>query len=101
MAAGSALRLGLYRPGRVAKRIHCPLLVVAYAGDRTVLSEPSRALAERAPGGELLALEGDHYAAFDEQYEATVDGELAFLHRHLLGGSGRSRTGADRETALA
>jgi pimeloyl-ACP methyl ester carboxylesterase len=104
VAAGSALRLGLYRPGRVAKRIRCPLLVVAYAGDRTVLSEPPRALAERAPGGELLRLGGDHYAAFDEQHEATVDGELAFLRRHLLGTGGGptdDAPGADVETALA
>jgi pimeloyl-ACP methyl ester carboxylesterase len=91
VAAGSAVRLGLYRPGRVTRRVRCPLLFVVYAHDRTVLAAPARTAAARAPRGELLALEGDHYAAFDGQHDATVDGELAFLRRHLLGPAGDGR----------
>jgi uncharacterized protein len=83
VAAGSALRLGFYRPGRAAARVRCPLLVVAFDDDRSVLSAPAVKTARRAPGGELTQLPGDHYAAFIDGHDATVDAELAFLRRHL------------------
>ena len=49
VAAASALRAAFYRPGRGAARIACPLLVVAYDDDQSVLTGPSvRAAAARA-----------------------------------------------------
>ncbi|MGZ4311291.1 MAG: alpha/beta hydrolase [Solirubrobacteraceae bacterium] len=82
VAAASALRLAFYRPARVAARIACPLLVVVYDDDQTVLTDPPARAAERAPRGEVKRLPGDHYAAFEDGREATLDAEIAFLHRH-------------------
>jgi pimeloyl-ACP methyl ester carboxylesterase len=83
-AAASALRVGFYRPGRAAPRITCPLLVVTYEDDRTVLTEPPAKAARRARFGELVRLRGDHYAAFGPAHAATLEAELAFLSHHLL-----------------
>jgi pimeloyl-ACP methyl ester carboxylesterase len=84
VAAASALRAAFYRPGRGAARIACPVLVVAYDEDQSVLTAPSVRAAGRAPRGELVRLPGDHYAAFGEAHEATLDAEIAFLRAHVL-----------------
>jgi pimeloyl-ACP methyl ester carboxylesterase len=88
VAAASALRLAFYRPGRAADRIDCPLLVVVYDGDRTVLTGPPARAAQRAPRGEVVRLPGDHYAAFADARDATLDAEIAFLSRHLVSAGG-------------
>src|SRR6185437_339975 len=84
VAAASALRVAFYRPGRTAARIACPLLVVAFDDDQTVLTSPPVKAAQRAPLGELARLKGDHYAAFERAHEATLDAEIGFLRRHVL-----------------
>jgi pimeloyl-ACP methyl ester carboxylesterase len=86
VAARSALRLGLYRPGRAASRVRCPLLVVACDQDQTALAEPAARAARRAPRGELVRLPGDHYAPFTDGHEVVVAAELDFLRRHLPAG---------------
>jgi uncharacterized protein len=83
VAARVALRVGAYRPGRVAGRVRCPLLVVAYDGDRSALPEPAVRAGRQAPRGEVVQLHGSHYAAFLDEHERTVAAELGFLHRHL------------------
>ena len=85
VAARSALTIGLYRPGRAASRVPCPLLVVAYEDDRSALPGPAIRAGERAPRGEVARLPGGHYAGFLEAHEQTVEAELDFLRRHLLG----------------
>lgn len=84
VAAASALRLAFYRPGRTASRIPCPLLVVAFDNDQTVLTAPAVKAARRAPLGELVRLDGDHYAAFERGHQATLDAEIDFLRRRVL-----------------
>jgi fermentation-respiration switch protein FrsA (DUF1100 family) len=84
VAAASALRLAFYRPGRTASRIACPLPVVVFDDDQTVLTSPAVKAAERAPLGELVRLDGDHYAAFERAHEATLDAEIDFLRCHVL-----------------
>jgi pimeloyl-ACP methyl ester carboxylesterase len=84
VAAASALRIAFYRPGRTASRIACPLLVVVFDDDQTVLTTPAVKAAQRAPLAELVRLEGDHYAAFEQTHQATLDAELDFLQRHML-----------------
>ena len=84
VAARSALELSLYRPGRSASAIRCPLLVIACDQDESALAEPAVRAAQRAPRGEVLRLSGGHYAPFQERHEETVQAELAFLRRHLL-----------------
>jgi pimeloyl-ACP methyl ester carboxylesterase len=84
IAARSVLPLALYRPGRTASRISCPLLAVVSTRDQSVLAEPALKAARRAPRGEVLEIDGAHYAAFLDQHETVVAAELDFLRRHLL-----------------
>jgi pimeloyl-ACP methyl ester carboxylesterase len=84
VAARAALRVGFYRPGRFAQRVRCPLLVVVCDQDQSALAGPAVRAARRAPDADLLRLPGGHYAPFLDQHEKTVDGELAFLLRHLV-----------------
>jgi len=84
VAARSALRLGFYRPGRLASEVRCPLLVVVCDQDRSALAEPSVAAAKRAPRAELVRMPGGHYEPFLGGHEHTVHAELSFLRRHLL-----------------
>jgi pimeloyl-ACP methyl ester carboxylesterase len=84
VAARSLLRVCVYRPGRDAARVTCPLLVVACEQDQTAVAAPAIRAARRAPRGELLRLPGGHYAPLQEAHEETVAAELSFLRRHLL-----------------
>lgn len=83
VAARSALQLMFYRPGRVASKIRCPLLVVACDQDQTALPGPAIRVAQRAPHAELVRIPGGHYAPFLEAHEQVVQAQLSFLHRHL------------------
>jgi uncharacterized protein len=84
VAARSVLRLSWYRPGRAARRVRGPLLVLACDQDQTALPGPAIRAARRAPRGELVRLPGGHYAPFLEQHERAVEAQLDFLRRHLL-----------------
>ena len=84
VAARAALRVGLYRPGRSAGRVRCPLLVVVCDQDQSALAAPAVRAARRAPHADLLRLPGGHYAPFLDQHEQTVNAELAFMLRHLV-----------------
>ncbi len=83
IAARSALRVALYRPGRYAPRVRSPLLVMVCDQDQSALAEPSVKAVRRAPRGELVRLPGGHYQPFLDQHEPAVAAQLAFLHRHL------------------
>jgi fermentation-respiration switch protein FrsA (DUF1100 family) len=89
VAARSALRAGLYRPGRFASRVGCPLLVLAYDQDGAALPGPAVRAAQRAPRGELARLPGGHYEAFMGGHDEAVAIELSFLRWHLLDGFAR------------
>ena len=84
VAARSALRLAFWRPGRLAARVRCPLLVVVCDQDRSALAGPAVRAARRAPGAELVRLPGGHYAPFLDQHEQAVAAELSFLRQHVL-----------------
>lgn len=84
IAARSVIPIGLYRPGRNSSRISCPLLAVISTCDQSVLPAPALKAARRAPRGEVVEVNGTHYAAFLDQHETVVAAELDFLRRHLL-----------------
>src|ERR1700722_13067054 len=84
VAARSALRLTVGRPGRQAARARCPLLVVVCEQDRSALAGPAIRAAERAPRGEVVRLPGGHYAPFLDAHEQAVAAELSFLNRRVL-----------------
>jgi pimeloyl-ACP methyl ester carboxylesterase len=85
VAARSALRLALAKPGRHAARVRCPLLVVVCDGDQS--APPSSALkaARRVARSEVVHLPGGHYAPFQDAHEQAVEAEVAFLLHHLTG----------------
>jgi uncharacterized protein len=84
VAARSALGVGLYRPGRYASRVRCPLLVLVCDQDQSALAGPAASAASRAPRGELIQMPGGHYEPFLGGHEQAVEAELSFLRRHLL-----------------
>jgi uncharacterized protein len=83
VAARSAIRLATYSPGRGARRVRCPLLVVVCDQDQSALAAPAVRAARRAPRSELVRIPGGHYAPFLAGHEQVVAAELAFLDRHL------------------
>ena len=83
VAARSALRVGSYRPGRLARRIRSPLLVVVCADDQSAPPKPAINAAERAPRGQAVTLLGGHYAPFLDAHSDAVTAELVFLRTHL------------------
>jgi len=95
IAARSALRITVYRPGRFASRVRCPLLVLACDQDQSALAEPAVRAANRAPRGELVRMPGGHYAPFLDGHEPAVEAELSFLRRHLLDPAGLHTASAD------
>jgi pimeloyl-ACP methyl ester carboxylesterase len=83
VAARSALRLSVYRPGRDARRVRCPLLVLVADQDQSALAAPAIRAASWAPRATLVRVPGGHYAPFLDQHQPAVDAELAFLRTHL------------------
>ena len=86
VSAWSALRIGMYRPARYASRVRCPLLVVAPEGDGVAPAGPVIRAGERAAQGEVVRMDGGHYAPLLEGHERAVEVQLDFLRRNLLDG---------------
>jgi dienelactone hydrolase len=89
IAARLFLQVGLYRPGRAAGRIACPVLVQIADEDRTAPPGAAMAAAERA-GAEVRHYPCDHFDVYPgcEWFASVVEHQLAFLRRHL--GTGRA-----------
>lgn len=86
VAAWSALRVGFYRPGRIARQIKPPLLVISHDEDGVAPPGSARRAGEAAPGAEVINLPGGHYALFldDGTFDRVIDATLQFLARHVL-----------------
>jgi pimeloyl-ACP methyl ester carboxylesterase len=84
IAARSALRVGFYRPGRYARRVQCPLLVMTYEQDDVAPAAPAVRAGERAPNGQVVSQPGGHFQFLLDGYEQALDTQLTFLQRHLL-----------------
>ena len=90
IAARPAIRVALYRPGRFASRVQCPLIVVAHEQDGVAPPEPATRAASLAPHGLLARLPGGHYAAFLGGEEAAAEVLVSFLDRELRPRNGNS-----------
>jgi uncharacterized protein len=78
------LPFGTYSPGREAKRVRCPLLVVVGDSDTITPPGPARKAATDAPRGELLSFPGRHFDIYrGSDFEWAVEREVAFLTRTL------------------
>ncbi len=99
-AARSVPHIALYRPGRDAAQVRCPLLVLVCDEDQTALAAPAVRAARRAPGAELVRMPGGHYEPFLGGHDEAVEAELSFLRQHLLGNQ-RPEVTADAVTPVA
>ncbi len=78
------LRFGSYSPGREAKRVRCPLLVLVAESDTITPPAPARRAAAQADEGELLTFPGRHFDVYrGSDFEWAVEREVAFLTRVL------------------
>jgi len=81
----AVLRLPLYRPGRRAADVRCPLLVQVAADDAITPPAPAIDAATRAPHGELQVYAGlSHFDVYrGAAYEQVVADQVDFLARQL------------------
>lgn len=85
VCARIALTMGLYRPGRSAGRIRCPVLYCI--GESDNLTPPQLALvaADRAPHSEVRTYRSDHFnLAVAPLWDQVVADQRDFLLRHLM-----------------
>jgi dienelactone hydrolase len=95
VAARIGLKVGLYRPIRVAARIACPWLLCVCDRDVVTPPEPALKAAKRAPRSELRRYDAEHFDIYvGEMFERVVADQVAFLERHLLAGVQASQAAA-------
>lgn len=84
VAARVALKIGLYRPGRRAAQIACPLLVCVCDHDSLVDVDAADKVAHEAPQGEVAHYPVGHFEIYTgEWFERAVTRQAEFLVRHL------------------
>jgi fermentation-respiration switch protein FrsA (DUF1100 family) len=78
------LTYGTYSPGRDAKKVRCPILVVVGSGDHITPPEPARKIAEKAPQATLLEFDGGHFDIYrGDVFDTVVREEANFLEAGL------------------
>ncbi|WP_350274794.1 alpha/beta fold hydrolase [Kribbella sp. HUAS MG21] len=85
IAPRALLGMMRYRPEEDAARLTVPLLVCVAADDHETPIETNRALADRAPAGELRSYPGTHFSFYTDEAvrEHVLDDQIAFIHRSL------------------
>jgi fermentation-respiration switch protein FrsA (DUF1100 family) len=75
----------LYRPGRRAPSLGCPILVQVASDDAITPPGPAIEAAGNAPKGELITYAGlGHFDIYrGEPFEQALSDQLDFLGRHL------------------
>jgi dienelactone hydrolase len=85
VAARIALTITSYRPGRKAKRIHCPVLYCIADHDSVTPIAPALKAAASAPRSEVKRYPAGHFDLYvGELFERVVADQIEFLTRHLL-----------------
>jgi len=81
-----ALVMPLYRPGRRAADLPCPILVQVCSSDAITPPGPAIEAARKARNGELITYAGlGHFDIYrGEPFERAVADQIEFLTRHLL-----------------
>jgi fermentation-respiration switch protein FrsA (DUF1100 family) len=86
IAARVGLKIPLYRPGRHAAKIVCPLLICLCEKDALVSVKATEKVADEAPQAELARYPIGHFDIYTgEWFERAVSRQAEFLARHLSG----------------
>jgi pimeloyl-ACP methyl ester carboxylesterase len=84
VAGRIALRVGLYRPGRAAARVTCPILFCVCDGDSVAPASQTLKHASGAPRGEVKRYPVGHFEIYvGEPFEQAVTDQTEFLTRTL------------------
>jgi len=84
VAARIFLAIANYSPGRKASKITCPWLIQVALRDLTTPSKPAVRAAKKAPRGELITYDLDHFDVYvAPHFERTMADQLDFLKRHV------------------
>jgi hypothetical protein len=85
IAPRALLGMMRYRPEQAAARLTMPLLVCVAADDHETPIETTRALAERAPRGELRSYPGTHFTFYTDAAtrDTVLADQIAFIRRCL------------------
>jgi hypothetical protein len=84
VAARIFLSIATYSPGNLARKIACPWLVQAALRDLTTPVKPAIRAVEKAPRGELITYDLDHFDVYvDPDFGRTVGDQLEFLKCHV------------------
>lgn len=89
------LSTAVYRPGLLADKLRCPLLVCMADGDQIVPPKPALRLVDQVPQAELRRYPFGHFAMYyGEGFDRAAADQARFLARHL--GVAPERTGRFR-----
>lgn len=84
VAARIGLKVLLYRPGRSAAKISCPILFCVCETDSVAPAGPTLRYAAKAPRGAIKTYPEGHFAIYvDDAFERVVADQIAFLDTHL------------------
>lgn len=96
VAARIGLQAGMYRPGRQADRLACPILIQIADRDSVAPVKAAQDAAWRAPGrAEVRTYPVGHFDVYvGEAFARSVSDQLHFLGRHIKADSTRAPAGS-------
>lgn len=84
VAARFGLHLLSYRPGRLARKVTCPILFCVCTTDSVAPAGPTARYAAKAPRGEVKLYRTGHFDIYlGEPFERVIADQIAFLDKHL------------------
>lgn len=84
VAARIGLKVLVYRPGRSAGKIGCPILFCVCETDSVAPAKATLRHAAKAPRGEIKTYPEGHFAIYvDDAFERVIADQIAFLNQHL------------------
>jgi dienelactone hydrolase len=93
VAARFLLRVGLYRPGRAAAQVACPIMFCICERDSVAPAGAAQRYAEQAPRAEVKRYPIGHFEIYSgPAFERAVGDQTDFLVRHLGPGTARPHT---------
>lgn len=79
-----ALEIPLYAPGRLTRRIRCPLLVCVSDADTVAPAKATLRHASKAPHGEVTRYQAGHFDIYvGDLFDKVVADQLNFLRKHV------------------